>query len=254
MSKPNDPQSIGQIAQPLAAQAQQAGQTPPTEGAYKDNFGKFVRQGATYTHVIRFANSPKTTLIGYSRPRGGREKEDKVVLLQDIIRRLLASPKAYLQAGACIEFYNNLSDDDRDSVWIFTLHQGRAEPSHSASQLPWLMAYLEGLYKPKPDAYVQGLFTPPAGNPSAYTPPVGLTPVNTSPALTPHQVTPPLTTPYGAAGTSSLSETRRFRDRMELDDYLRPFLLAGVIPPGEIEGYRWKVIRNQQLPDNYIRH
>ena len=41
---------------------------------------------------------------------------------------------------------------------------------------------------------------------------------------------------------------------MELDDYLKPFLLAGVIPPGEIEGYRWKVIRNQHLPDNYIRH
>jgi len=174
MSKPNDPQSIGQIAQPLAAQAQQAGQTPPTEGAYKDNFGKFVRQGATYTHVIRFANSPKTTLIGYSRPRGGREKEDKVVLLQDIIRRLLASPKAYLQAGACIEFYNNLSDDDRDSVWIFTLHQGRAEPSHSASQLPWLMAYLEGLYKP--NAYVQDLFTPNTGGRTPYPQTATLTP------------------------------------------------------------------------------
>jgi len=116
------------------------------------------------------------------------------------------------------------------------------------------MAFLEGLYKPKQDTYVQGLFTPPAGNPSAYTPPVGLTPTNTSPALTPHQVTPPLTTPYGAAGTSLLSDTRRFRDRMELDDYLKPFLIAGVIPLGEIEGYRWKVIRNQQLPDNYIRH
>ena len=253
MSQPHDTPSIGQLPQPLANHAQRAGQTPPAQGAYKDNFGKFVRQGATYTHVIRFANAPKTTLIGYSRPRGGREKEDKVVLLQDIIRRLLASPKAYLQAGACIEFYNNVSDDDRDSVWIFTLHHSRAEPSHYASQLPWLMAYLEGLYKPKQDAYVQGLFTPSAGNPSPYTPPVALTPTNPPQAITPHRGNLPLATPYGGAATSALSETKRFGDRMELDDYLKAFLIAGVIPPGEIEGYRWKVIRNQQLPDNYIQ-
>ncbi len=253
MSKPHDPQSIGYIAQPFSAHAQHAGQTPPAQSVYPNNFGKFVRQGATYTHVIRFADSRKTHLIGYSRPRGGREKDDKVLLLQDIIRRLLASPKAYLQAGASIEFYNNLSDDDRDSLWIFTLHQGRAEPSHSASQLPWLMTYLEGLYKPKPDAYVQGLFSPSTGQPAVYTPPVPLTPTNNPPALTPQEGKLPLATPYGGTGTSALSETRRFRDRMELDDYLKSFLIAGVIPIGEIEGYRWKVIRTQQLPDNYIR-
>ncbi|GAB3225013.1 hypothetical protein [Spirosoma arcticum] len=253
MSKPHSTPSFGQLAQPLAAHAQQAGQTPPAQSAYKDNFGKFVRQGATYTHVIRFADTRKTTLIGYSRPRGGREKDDKVVLLQDIIRRLLASPKAYLQAGACIEFYNNRSDDDRDSIWVFTLHHSRAEPSHYASQLPWLMAYLEGLYKPKPDTYVQGLFTPPTGNPAAYSPPVALSPTNSPPTITPQRGSLPLATYYAGAGTRALSETKCFQDRMELDDYLKPFIIAGVIPPGEIEGYRWKVIRNQQLPDNYIR-
>jgi hypothetical protein len=210
---------------PFAAQAQQAGQTPPTEGAYKDNFGKFVRQGATYTHVIRFANSPKTTLIGYSRPRGGREKEDKVVLLQDIIRRLLASPKAYLQAGACIEFYNNLSDDDRDSVWIFTLHQGRAEPSHSASQLPWLMAYLEAstnlnrtpMYKAcsRPLWAILRLHT--SGRLDA---------VNTSPALTPQGGTNRLIPPMGRQEPVLIGD-QTLQDRMELDDYLRPFSSPG---------------------------
>jgi len=250
MSKPHEPLSIGQLSQPLSAHAHRAGQTPPAQSAYPDNFGKFVRQGATYTHVIRFADVRKTTLIGYSRPRGGREKDDKVVLLQDIIRRLLASPKAYLQAGACIEFYNNLSDDDRDSIWIFTLHHSRAEPSHYASQLPYLMAYLEGLYKPQSDAYVQGLFMPTMGNQSAYAPPVALAPTNPRVAIDP----PSLDNAYGTAGTSPLSTTKRFKDRMELDDYLKPFLMAGLIPLGEIEAYRWKVIRNQQLPDNYIRH
>jgi hypothetical protein len=253
MSKAHNPQTIGHLTQPLSAHAQHAGQTPPTQSAYPNNFGKFVRQGATYTHVIRFADARKTHLIGYSRPRGGHEKEDKVVLLQDIIRRLLASPKAYLQAGASIEFYNNLSDDDRDSIWIFTLHHSRAEPSHYANQLPWLMTYLEGLYKPKSDTYVQGLFTSPTSHPSAYAPPVGLLLINTPQAHSAQQGNPTLATPYGRAGTSHLSETKRFKDRMELDDYLKPFLLAGVIPLGEIEGYRWKVIRNQQLPDNYIR-
>jgi hypothetical protein len=253
MSKPHNIPSIGQLAQPLAAHAQQAGQSPPTQSAYRDNFGKFVRQGATYTHVIRFADPAKTTLVGYSRPRAGREKEDKVVLLQDIIRRLLASPKAYLQPGACIEFYNNRSDDDRDSIWIFTLHHTRAEPSHYASQLPWLMTYLEGLYQPKPDTYVQGLFTPPTGNQAAYSPPITLSPTNTPPTSTPQRGSLPLATYYAGAGTQTLSETKRFQDRPELDAYLKPFLLAGVIPPGEIEGYRWKVIRNQHLPDNYIR-
>ena len=99
MSQPDDIPSIGQLAQPITDQAQRAGQTPPAQSSYPNNFGKFVRQGATYTHVIRLADTRKTTLIGYSRPRGGREKDDKVVLLQDIIRRLLASPKAYLQGG-----------------------------------------------------------------------------------------------------------------------------------------------------------
>ncbi|GAB3224282.1 hypothetical protein [Spirosoma arcticum] len=254
MAKSHDSQSIGQLAQPLSAHAQRAGQTPPAQSAYKDNFGKFVRQGATYTHVIRLANAPKTTLIGYSRPRGGREKDDKVALLQDIIRRLLASPKAYLQAGASIEFYNNLSDDDRDSIWLFTLHHSRAEPSHAASQLPWLMAYLEGLYKPQSDAYVQGLFTASTGNSPAYGPPATLTPTNPPAAIDHHRGSLSMATPNGGAGTSALSETKRFKDRMELDEYLKPFLITGVIPPGEIEGYRWKVIRNQQLPDNYIRH
>lgn len=257
MSKPHDPLSIGQIAQSFSAHAQRAGQTPPAQGAYTDNFGKFVRQGATYTHVIRLADSRKTTLVGYSRPRGGREKDDKVVLLQDIIRRLLASPKAYLQAGASIEFYNNLSDDDRDSLWIFTLHHSRAEPSHYAIQLPWLIAYLEDLYKPKQDAYVQGLFTPSTGNQSACTLALGLTPTKTREVITTQRDNLPLTTPttpYAERGTRPLSETKRFKDRMELDDYLKPFLIAGVVPQGEIEGYRWKVIRNQQLSDNYIRH
>jgi hypothetical protein len=236
MSKPHDPHSIGHIAQPLSAQAQHAGQTPPDQSAYRNNFGKFVRQGATYTHVIRFADTRRSQLIGYSRPRGGREKDDKVVLLQDIIRRLLASPKAYLQAGACIEFYNNLSDDDGDSLWIFTLHHSRAELSHSASQLPWLTAYLEGLYKPKPDVYVQGLFSTPVGHQSAYTSPVTLYPTNPGEAMKPQGNNLPQTAPYGGAGTNPLSETKRFNDRMELDDYLKPFLIAGVIPLGEIEG------------------
>ena len=253
MATPKQPQSISPLIQPTADHAQRVGQTPPTQSAYRDNFGKFVRQGATYTHVIRFADTRKTTLIGYSRPRGGREKNDKVVLLQDIIRRLLASPKAYLQAGGCIEFYNNISDDDKDSIWLFTLYHSRAEPSHYASQLPWLVDYLEGLYKPQQDAYVQGLFTPPTGNPSAYKPEVALAPTNPREATTPHPGNPPLSNAYGGVATSSLSETKRFKDRPELDEYLKPFLLAGVIPPGEIEGYRWKVIRNQQLPDNYIR-
>ncbi len=250
MSKPHEPLSIGQLAQPLSAHAQRAGQTPPAQSAYPNNFGKFVRQGATYTHIIRFADTRKTTLIGYSRPRGGREKDDKLVLLQDIIRRLLASPKAYLQAGACIEFYNNLSDDDRDSIWIFTLHHSRAEPSHYASQLPYLMAYLEGLYKPQPNAYVQDLFRPTTGNQSAYAPPVGLAPTNPGVAIDARR----LDNAYATAGTGPLSTAKRFQDRMELDDYLKPFLIAGVIPLGEIEAYRWKVIRNQSLPDNYIRH
>ena len=249
MSQPRDTPSIGQLAQSLTDHAQRAGQTPPAQGTYPNNFGKFVRQGATYTHVIRFADARKTTLIGYSRPRGGREKDDKVVLLQDIIRRLLASPTAYLPAGACIEFYNNRSDDDRDSLWIFTLHHSRAEPSHYASQLPWLMTYLEGLYKPNPDTYVQGLFTPPAPGQAPYAPPVALTPTNHREVAN----TPSPNNFYGVAGTGPLSTTKRFNDRMELDDYFKPFIIAQVLPLGEIEGYRWKVIRNQQLPDNYIR-
>ncbi|MBC3788480.1 hypothetical protein [Spirosoma utsteinense] len=255
MTKPHDPQSIGQLSQPLAAHAQRAGQTPPAQSAYADNYGKFVRQGATYTHVIRFAHTPKTTLIGYSRPRGGREKEDKVVLLQDIIRRLLASPKAYLSAGGCIEFYNNLSDDDRESIWIFTLHQSRAEPSHYASQLPWLMTYLEGLYKPRQDTYVQGLFTPAAGGQSVYAPPSGLSPTDPATPVDVRAPNLPLGANHKSPGVANqLSETRRFKDRLDLDDYLKPFLMAAIIPPGEIEGYRWKVIRNQHLPDSYIRH
>ena len=252
MATSNQPQSIHTLIQPTATHAQRVGQTPPAQSAYRDNFGKFVRQGATYTHVIRFPNPHQTTLIGYSRPRGGREKDDKVVLLQDIIRRLLASPKAYLQPGGCIEFYNNLSDDDRDSVWLFTLHHGRAEPSHYASQLPWLMDYLEGLYRPQADAYVQGLFTPaPQGQPG-YTPPAGLAPTNPASTETklgnlPHQPT------HSIPRDGELSATRRFGDRPELDAYLAPFLREGVIPVGEVEAYRWKVIRNQHLPDTSRR-
>lgn len=253
MSKSHDPQHIGHLAEPLSTHAQHAGQTPSAQGGYNYNYGKFVRQGATYTHIIRSADSQKPSLIGYSRPQGGHEKEDKAVLLKDIIRRLLASPKSYLQAGASIEFYNNLSDDDRDSIWILTLHHTRAEPSPYASQLPWLMDYLEGLYKPKQDAYVKGLFMPSTSNQSAYTPAVSLSPNNPGEANAPYGGNLPQATPYGGAGTSALSETKRFKDRMELDDYLKPFIIAGVIPTGEIEGYRWKVIRNQHLPDNYIR-
>ena len=252
MATPNQPQSIRTLLQPTADHAQRAGQTPPAQSAYRDNFGKFVRQGATYTHLIRFPTSSKTTLIGYSRPRGGREKDDKVVLLQDIVRRLLASPKAYLQPGGCIEFYNNISDDDRDSVWLFTLHHSRAEPSHYASQLPWLMTYLGDLYKPPADAYVQGLFTPAPKEQPAYRPPAGLTPANPvrvgdKPGNLPPQPT------HSVPQSGELSATMRFKDRLDLDDYLAPFIREGIIPTGEIEAYRWKVIRNQHLPECYSR-
>lgn len=101
---------------------------------------------------------------------------------------------------------------------------------------------------------MQGLFTPCAGNQHAYAPAAGLTNTNLPQAMNSHQDDLPLTASYGRAGTGSLAETKRFKDRMALDGYLRPYLIAGVILPGEIEGYRWKVIRNQQQPDNYTQH
>lgn len=50
-----------------------------------------------------------------------------------------------------------------------------------------------------------------------------------------------------------LCESRRFTDRRALDEYLAPFIREGVLPIGAIEGYKWRVIRQQQLPDDYLR-
>ena len=78
------------------------------------------------------------------------------------------------------------------------------------------MAYLEGLYKPKQDAYVQGLFTPPTPGPPAYMPPVALVPINPRGGGN----SPSQNSAYGTAGNGPLSTTKRFRDRMELDDWV----------------------------------
>lgn len=85
----------------------------------KKNFpsaGKFDRNGSTYKHEIFLSNG--IVLTGYSKSLYYPEKQDKIVLLQDIILRLYHN--GYFNKSDKIIFYE-LDLFSKDKLEIFTL-------------------------------------------------------------------------------------------------------------------------------------
>lgn len=85
----------------------------------KKNFpsaGKFDRNGSTYKHEIYLTNG--ITLTGYSKSLYYPEKQDKIVLLQDIILRLFHN--GYFSKSDKIIFYE-LDLFSKEKNEIFTL-------------------------------------------------------------------------------------------------------------------------------------
>lgn len=121
------------------------------DGVWRRNFAKFERQGATYSWIIRVPSGQK--LYGYSKPREMAEKADKGQLLMDCVRRLARG--GYLKPGYSIEFWQNVTDDDRDSILLFTLFSSRYDPQPIIFQTNWLIAFLKNFYAPPVVTYAQ---------------------------------------------------------------------------------------------------
>jgi hypothetical protein len=129
------------------------------------NFGKFEREGATYSWKIFRPGREK--LVGHSKPKDQAEKPNKQDLLMDCVKRL--AKNGYLKEGMRIEFYRNFSDYDKDSSMVFTLYPNRFIPERIVVTELWLMKFLKDLYSPVVYSYPSDLFptcgrdTPPEG-------------------------------------------------------------------------------------------
>lgn len=173
---------------------------------YTQNFGKFERLGATYTHLIKVPRIGETK--GHSKPMNQPEPDDKQKLLKDIVSRLARSSKGYLKPGNSIAFYHNRSNFDRDSVKLFTLFADRYEPDPHILTWHWLIQFLEFFYTPTTVSYVQDL----SGN----APPV--------PQAAPSQVS---TRQPSTQQKNTLSMNMRFNSMAELKQYTEALIADG---------------------------
>ncbi len=198
--------------------------TPPDQTApsvFVENFGKFERIGSTFTHKIR--RPMRTQLVGHSKPVNQPEPDDKQALLKKIVRRLTSSSKNYLGPGCSIEFYQNRSHFDRDSIHLFTLYPDRWEPNPQILHWHWLIQFLNHFYTPTVEGYVQDLS--------------GSTPTATVAA----PKSTPLPAPPVAKGVDPFSLTRRFRNTAELNAYCAQLGRDGHAP-GLVGDYMVKML------------
>lgn len=210
------PQSIGQLlpaGSPTAAapvfDPEVGPQTPAPsdgrDGTFIKNFGKFEREGATYSWFIFVPGKQK--FYGYSKPKGMAEKANKQELLMDIIRRL--NKGGYVRERNKIVFFRNFDDDDENSVKLLTLYGTRYDPEAVVVGQTWLVQFLNNFYNPPIHQYGTELF--PTGE--SNTPPPGR-------VIIPDQrkQAPPL---------DAFSEQRQFRDASAVMAYADKLLRDG---------------------------
>lgn len=174
------------------------------------NFGLFERIGSQYTHEI-IRPEPYTSFRGYSKPTNQKELPDKQALLKKIVKRL--GPR-YLKPGCRMEFYQNRTDNDRDTIHIFTLWPERWEPNPQCLHWLWLKEHFDRVYSPTAQHYVQDL----SGT--------GLQPVQVQVAVVPAPV--PSTGPIRPPGNGDVfSKTIAFSNTKQLREYCEKLLRDG---------------------------
>ncbi len=192
--------------------------------SFDEAWGKWDRIGATYTHHI-YQPGKQYPMPGYSKPKGRKEKDDKAEVLKDVITRL--HRKGYLREGYRLEFYQNFSIHDRDSVRICTLFPTRFEVEPELQQCAWLIQFLNDFYE--------------SLNPSNYAPPIWGSHVSSptaSQAIGQGKYAPPIS--QGATrqprAKDELDSSLVFNTSAELTDYVEQKTREGV-PPGRIGPY-----------------
>ncbi|CCH01668.1 hypothetical protein FAES_3661 [Fibrella aestuarina BUZ 2] len=204
-------QNIGQVAaQALPDNA------PPVP--IHQRFAQFERQGSTYSWIVY--RPGKHNLYGNSKPVGAAEKADKRQLLTDIITRLNRTSK-YIVPNQMVVFYRNFSNDNRDSIKLFTLHATRYEMEACCIGETWLKNWLDAFYVPPVVVYGTDLF------PQVPTqPPVGKQIIPDRPAYHP---------------TDKYDETKHFKSEDSLMDYINGLLERGE-ERGRVTAYYQKML------------
>gem|GEM_PF-2637527 len=137
---------------------------------------KFERNGSTYTLHWWSQNDPDLfkhkKLVGYSKPVGQSEPDDKQYLLKSIIRRFRNN--GYFSRMARLDVYRNFSDENVHSQLFLTMWRNHYQ-LHMYGDQVWLVQYLNEFYQDPTATYGDQSNPFPTKQPKVYD---VMTPVN----------------------------------------------------------------------------